>query len=468
MTSTDATPAALGAHLDALRAGFSLGDVPVPVVRANRLRRLADGIVRRADEVTAAVDADFGGRSELETLAAEVGLTAQMLRHMARRLPRWVRPVARPTLASGVPGIARLWVEPKGVAGVIAPWNYPFQLAVLPTATALAAGCKAMLKPSEFAPRTGALVAEIMGDVWGEDDLRVVTGDADVARAFSALPFDHLFFTGSTETGRAVARAAAANLTPVTLELGGKSPCLMMPDARPDRHAALAGWGKWFSAGQTCVAADFLLVPRGTGPAWADAMLGIARRFAAEGRGYTAIASDRHLDRLRALLEEARAAGAEIREAPLPEGADGRRMAPSVVLGAPDDCRLMQEEVFGPVLPIREYDGLDEALAWLAARPAPLAAYAFGADARRARRALGRIRSGGGAVNATMMHLAVRDMPFGGIGPSGMGAYRGRDGVMTFSHRRTVLEVPRIRGLAEMLLPPFDARARRAIRWLSR
>jgi coniferyl-aldehyde dehydrogenase len=470
MTSTEAAPDRLRADLDALRGGFSLDRVPPAAARARRLRRLADEIGRSRDDIAAAVSGDFGYRAELETLTAETGFTAQMIRHTARNLARWTRERVRPTLAAGLPGVARLWTEPKGVVGVIAPWNYPFHLAVLPAATALAAGCKVMLKPSEFSPRTAEIIAEVMGRVWDEDDLRVRTGGVETARAFSALPFDHLFFTGSTATGREVAKAAARNLTPVTLELGGKSPCVMMPDADPGLHAALAGWGKWFSAGQTCVAPDYLLVPEGTGRDWAEAMLAVARRFLADGgASYTSIASDRHLERLEALVAEAEAGGATVLRAELPRPAGtARTMPPAVVLGAPETSRLMTEEVFGPVLPIREYGAVEDAVERINAGPAPLSAYVFGRDAGRARAVLRRIRSGGGAVNATVMQLGVRDMPFGGIGQSGMGAYRGCDGVLTFSHRRTVLGVPDLRILRETLLPPYDARRRRAIRWMAR
>jgi coniferyl-aldehyde dehydrogenase len=474
MTSTettlpDASPASLQADLDALRSTFSLDTVRPAAVRAGQLRRLADEIGRSRDEIARAVSDDFGHRAELETLTAETGFTARMLRHTARHLGRWTRDRVRPAVMSGVPGVARLWTEPKGVAGVIAPWNYPFHLAVLPAATALAAGCKVMLKPSEFSPRTAAVIASVMGRVWDEDDLRIRQGGTETARAFSGLAFDHLFFTGSTATGREIAKAAAANLTPVTLELGGKSPCLMMPDAEPSTHAPLAGWGKWFSAGQTCVAPDYLLVPQGTGRAWADALLDVAHRFLAEAGDYSAIASDRHHQRLGDMVAEAEAAGATVLRAEPPARAGNETiMAPAVVLGAPDDCRLMEEEVFGPVLPIREYGELPDAVAWINARQAPLAAYVFGRDAAQARRTLRRVRSGGGAVNATVLHLGIPDMPFGGIGASGMGAYRGRDGILTFSHRRTVLGVPDLKLLKETLLPPYEARQRQAIRWTSR
>lgn len=436
-----------------LRAAFSLDAVPAPRARIARLRALSDAIAARRDEIVDTVSADFGHRSALETLTAEIAFTRDGIRRLVRRLPRWASDrsafVLRP-----LPGRTVIRREPKGVVGVMSPWNYPVQLALLPLATAVAAGNRVLIKPSERTPATADLLVRLIAEVFPPDEVAVVTGGPAVAEAVSRLPFDHLFFTGSTATGRKVALAAAANLTPVTLELGGKSPCIMMPDADPDTHALLAGWGKWFSAGQTCVAPDYLLVPRGTAGKWADAMLDVARRFLTErGDDYTALIDAGHADRLRAMLAE----GGDIRS--VETGLPGR-MDPTVVMGPPAGGRLMTEEIFGPVLPILEYGAPDDAAAFVNAADPPLALYAFGRDAGRARDLACRIRSGGATINGTILHLAVHDLPFGGIGTSGMGAYHGDRGLREFTHERGILTVfpgPWTR----MLAPPYPPIARR-------
>jgi coniferyl-aldehyde dehydrogenase len=293
------------------------------------------------------------------------------------------------------------------------------------------------------------------------DEVATVTGGPEVAAAISGLTFDHIFFTGSTATGRKVARAAAANLTPVTLELGGKSPCIMMPDAEPRMHAPLAGWGKWFSAGQTCVAPDYLMVPRGTADAWSDALLDVARGFLADGgRDYTALIDDAQRDRLRDLLVE----GGTIRT--LPIDLPGR-MAPTVVTDPPPGGGLMTEEIFGPILPILEYDSPEAAAQHVNKGDPPLAAYAFGRDADAATALMRTIRSGGAAINGTILHLAATGLPFGGIGTSGMGAYHGLRGLREFSHERGVLTVAQGPWLRQ-ILPPYPTLLRRALLRITR
>ena len=459
----------LRAAFDAQRAAFSLTDAPGRRERIARLRALEDAIRTRRTRLMAAVNEDFGHRSEMETLSSEIAFSLAGIKHMRRRLGRWARP-RRSWAANPVPG--RTWVlrEPKGVVGVMSPWNYPIQLALVPLATALAAGNRVMLKPSERSPASSEALAELLDDTFGDDLVAVALGGPEVAAAFSALPFDHLFFTGSTETGRKVAEAAARNLTPVTLELGGKSPCVMMPDATPEAHAPLASWGKWFSAGQTCVAPDYLLVPKGSAGMWADAMLAGASAFlnpASRSADYTSLIDERHAERLERMLAEAEAGGATVRRADPGGEPRARQMAPAVVLGAPEGSRLLTEEVFGPVLPILEYRDLDHARALMAERPDPLALYAFGADAGAARRFVAGVRSGGAAVNVAILHLAVHDLPFGGIGTSGMGAYHGERGFLEFSHERAVLVAPQSR-LMRVLIPPYDRTARRMIDRMAR
>jgi len=443
-----------------LRAAFSLETVPPPAARIERLKMLMRAIDANRDRIVATVSTDFGHRAPIETQTAEIGFTLQGIRHLIKRLPRWARP-RRSLLMQPLPGTTAVWREPKGVVGILSPWNYPVQLALLPLATAIAAGNRVLLKPSERTPATADLLAQLIAEVFPPDEAAVVTGGPDVASAVSALPFDHLFFTGSTETGRKVALAAAANLTPVTLELGGKSPCIMMPDADPATHVPLAGWGKWYSAGQTCVAPDYMLVPRGSARIWADAMLDVARGFiGADGRDYTALIDAAHAERLSAMLDEG---GTILRiETDLPG-----RMAPTVVIEPPQQGALMHDEIFGPILPILEYDSPEDVVGIVIGKNPPLALYAFGRDARAARALVARIRSGGATINGTILHLAVHDLPFGGIGTSGLGAYHGDRGLAEFTHERSVLTVAQ-GPWTRLLVPPYSAIMRRVIRRISR
>lgn len=438
-----------------LRAAFSLADVPEMPARIARLRALSRAIRAAHAEITAEVSADFGHRAEIETATAEIGFTCDAIAQLVRALPGWSR-LRRTFVLRPLPGWTEIWREPKGVVAVLSPWNYPVQLALVPLATAVAAGNRVLLKPSERTPRTSALLARLLGEVFPTEEVATVTGGPDVAAAVSGLAFDHIFFTGSTAVGRKVARAAAANLTPVTLELGGKSPCIMMPDADPRLHAPLAGWGKWFSAGQTCVAPDYLLVPRGTAGAWSDALLDVARGFLADdGRDYTALIDTAQRDRLAALLAE----GGTIRC--LPTELPGR-MAPTVVTDPPPGGGLMTEEIFGPILPVLEYDSPATAARHVNAGDPPLAAYAFGRDAQAAAALLRTIRSGGAAINGTVLHLAAAKLPFGGIGTSGMGAYHGLRGLQEFSHERGVLTVAQGAWLRR-ILPPYPPLLRKAL-----
>jgi coniferyl-aldehyde dehydrogenase len=436
-----------------LRAAFSLAAVPDTRARIARLRDLSRAI--HSAPLAAAISADFGHRAEVETATADIGSTLDAIAHLIRILPAWTRQRSR-WVMKPLPGRAAVWREPKGVVGILSPWNYPVQLALVPLATAIAAGNRVLLKPSERSPRTTEALARMLADVFPPDEVATVDGGPDVAAAVANLPVDHLFFTGSTATGRKVALAAATNLTPVTLELGGKSPCILMPDADPRTHAALVGWGKWFSAGQTCVAPDYLLVPRGTADAWGDAMLQVAEGFLADnGRDYTALIDTAHRDRLTAMLAE----GGTARQ--IPTDLPGR-MAPTIVTNPPLGGALMTEEIFGPILPIVEYDTPAEAAAHVNAGDPPLAAYAFGRDVAAATALMRTIRSGGAAINGTILHLAEASLPFGGIGTSGMGAYHGKRGLAEFSHERGVLTVAQHRW-TRLLLPPYPAFLRRSL-----
>lgn len=447
---------------DRLSEAFDLGSVPSVKARIARLDALADAVRTRTDEIIGAVASDFQGhRTEVETLTSEIAFSLDAIRHLKRVLPGWSK-VRRRRVVRPVPGRTELWREPKGVVAVLSPWNYPLQLALVPLATAVAAGNRVILKPSERSPATSALLADLLGAVFPADEVAVLTGGPDVAAAVCDLPLGHLFFTGSTEIGRKVAAAAARHLTPVTLELGGKSPAIALPDAVPADEAPAIAWGKWFSAGQTCVAPDFLLVPKGTAPAWAEALLKEARRFAGGPDDYTAMIDARAGNRIRGMIEEARAAGADIRVADV----DRPHTPPMVVLNPSEDVALMREEIFGPVLPILEY-GSEEDVVRRQRDARPLAAYAFGPDRAAATALLRRIRSGGAATGVPVLHLAVHDLPFGGIGTSGMGAYHGTRGLEAFSHERAVFHAAR-GPWVRMLAPPHPPLVRRIIRRMAR
>jgi coniferyl-aldehyde dehydrogenase len=355
------------------------------------------------------------------------------------------------------------------VVGIVVPWNYPLYLAVGPLVDALAAGNRVMVKMSEYTPRFSTLFAEQVQRYFGDDEVQVVTGDAAVAQAFTALPFDHLLFTGSTAVGHQVMRAASAHLTPVTLELGGKSPAIIGPGARFEAAVARILFGKAINAGQTCIAPDYVLLPRER----VGEFVALARRVAARlypdpanNRQYASIASDRHYERLLALRDEAVAAGATAE--PLGEGDAARRVLPPTLLtGVGEDTAVMREEIFGPLLPLVPYDDIDQALAWIAARPHPLALYLFEQDERLVERVLAHTHAGGVTVNDTLYHIAQHGLPFGGVGASGMGGYHGEAGFRTFSHFKPVFRQARFNG-AGLLNPPYGRRFRRMLELLLR
>jgi len=368
------------------------------------------------------------------------------------------------------PGRARIVKQPLGVVGVIAPWNYPVLLAVAPLVSALAAGNRVMIKMSELTPRTGELLARLMRGAFSDDRVTVFNGGVDLARAFAALPFDHLLFTGSTAVGRQVMAAAAPNLTPVTLELGGKSPALVAPGYPPDAAARRIMWGKCLNAGQTCIAPDYVLLPESAESAFVAAARDEVRRLYPSGAAsadYSAIVSDAHYRRLTAWAEEARQQGANL--IPLGDGLSdvSRKMPPVILTHVEDGMRVMQEEIFGPLLPVRTYAHFDEALAYITARPRPLAFYYFDEDRARTRRVLERTVAGGVTVNDTILHIGQVHLPFGGVGASGMGVYHGEAGFTTFSKRTGVFVQSRwsVLGAAK---PPYGRLAERLLRWMVR
>jgi acyl-CoA reductase-like NAD-dependent aldehyde dehydrogenase len=366
----------------------------------------------------------------------------------------------------------RAWVEPLplGVVGIIAPWNYPVNLVLAPLVGALAAGNRAIIKPSELTPRTSALLAETLRERFRADEIAVVEGGAEVAEAVTHLPLDHLFFTGSTSVGKKVAMAAAANLVPVTLELGGKSPAWIHPEYPLAKAAERIAVGKLFNAGQTCIAPDYVLVAEGHDEELARHLEAAAHRAYPDlprSPDYSAIVSERHLQRLVGLLDDARSRGARLVPLGPPAGASSRKLTPTVVLGATLDMKVMQEEIFGPILPILPYSSLEGAREQICRGPRPLALYYFDDDARRAEGLLRRTVSGGASINDTLVHFAQEALPFGGVGASGQGAYHGVAGFDRFSHMRGVLSASALAPARQVQSPPYGRLVDAAVAALS-
>jgi coniferyl-aldehyde dehydrogenase len=445
------------------RASRAQAEVPL-ALRRERLLKIRALLAQHGAALAQAVQADFGVRSPQLTEIADLFVLRTLLAGLLKNLARWMKPVRVRTPLYLQPARAFLLRQPLGVVGVISPWNYPVQLALGPVITALAAGNRVMLKPSELTPRTSALLAELIGQSFLPDELCVVQGEGDVAAAFAGLPFDHLFFTGSTAVGRKVAAAAAANLTPTTLELGGKSPCIIDASCDLDEAALKIAHGKLLNAGQTCIAPDYVLLPEGREAAFAQAFeRAVAALFPTfEGNpDYAAIINPRQHARLQALLDDARNDSARVQVlhpgGGHPAAAGSRQMPPALVFHPAPDSRLLNEEIFGPVLPVLAYRSLDEAIAHVNARPRPLALYWFGKDTASRDKVLARTVSGGVTVNDTLMHIAHPHLPFGGVGDSGWGAYHGEAGFLRLTQQKPVLLQSRwARG--ELFYPPYGKR----------
>ena len=440
--------------------------------RRDALARLAALLLENGDALADAVDRDFRGRARAETQLLELFPAVESIRHARRHVRAWMRPRRVPTGLWFKPGRSRVVPQALGVVGIVVPWNYPIYLAIAPVVSALATGNRVMVKMSEAAPATGGLLQRLVAERFDPALLTVVNGDAEMARAFVALPFDHLLFTGSTAVGREVMRAAAANLTPVTLELGGKSPAIVGRGMPAEEAAARILHGKCLNAGQTCIAPDYALVPRERLAAFeAGARAAVARMYPRLGDNgdYSAIIAPRHRERLVACVEEARGAGVRVVELN-PAGEDlgsGPKLAPTLLIEPSPELRVMREEIFGPVLPVIAYDALDEAIAFVNARPRPLALYVFDRDRAAIARVLERTVSGGVTVNETLLHVAQEELPFGGVGASGMGRYHGRAGFDTFSHAKAVFYPSRLNAVA-LFRPPYGRRFRALMRALLR
>lgn len=464
-----ASASAQTARLLAIQRSAQRRDGPPPArLRIARLRQLEVMVRQRAEAFARAISDDFGRRSEFETSLLEVAVLLSALRHTRRHVTWWMQPAYAEVSFNFWPGSAFVRSEPLGVVGILAPWNYPLQLSLAPLIDAIAAGNRAIIKPSEHTPRFSALLKEAVSDTFSEDVVAVVLGGPDVAADFSSQPFDHLIFTGSTAVGRRVAAAAAQNLTPTTLELGGKSPALICPSASLAKAAKTVAMGKFINAGQTCIAPDYVLVPRQNAMAFCEAVMAEAGRlYPPDSPDYSSLISAGAFDRMTEAVGQAVAAGARVLNHGQAPDRSQRLFPPVIVIDPPASCGLLQEEIFAPVLPVISYDTLEEAVGWIGDRPHPLALYVFAEDRREESYVLDRTQSGGVTVNATLLHVAQEGLPFGGVGASGWGAYHGKAGFDRLSHKRAVFRAGFI-NTASWLAPPYGARARRLLRFLLR
>lgn len=468
------TPAAMAARLDTMKAAF-VAARPEPLsVRQDRLERLAGLLKTHGEDLARAMSEDFGHRSHEQSMLTDIMPALSLVRYSQKNLKRWSRPERRgvmfPLGLLGARGEVRY--EPKGVIGIVSPWNFPIGLTLGPLAQVFAAGNRAMIKPSEYTERTSDLLADLLSRHFGGDEVAVALGGPDIGQAFCGLAFDHLLFTGATGVGKHVLRAAAEHLVPTTLELGGKSPTILGRGADIDRAAQRIALGKMMNAGQICLAPDYMLVPE---EAEARAVAAIGASVATmyptllANDDYTSVINRRHRDRLAGLVEDAVAKGAEaIVVNPGNEdfsASNGNKLPLTILRGVDDGMKVMQEEIFGPVLPVMTYRGIDQAIDYVNAHDRPLGLYYFGEDAAERERVLTRTISGGVTVNDVIFHVSADDLPFGGIGPSGMGSYHGIEGFRTFSHARAVYQQPRLNVAALAgLMPPYGKATQRTLK----
>ncbi len=455
--------------LTAQRRAFEAERMPSFEVRRNRLQRLLQMTRQHGESLAAAMAQDFGHRARQESLLADVFTVESGARHALKHLRRWMKTRRVATPLHFLPGRNVLMRQPLGVVGIVSPWNYPYYLAMAPAVAALAAGNRVLIKPSELTPATSALMARLVAEHFAPEEMQVITGDADVGKAFTTLPFDHLFFTGSTPVGRLVAQAAAKNLTPVTLELGGKSPALVDRSCNLPLTASRLAFGKLFNAGQTCVAPDYLLVPRELVEPLTQQILAEMRRMYPQIAGnadYTSIVSPRHFARLQGLIADAAQRGARVLRSHVDQP-DDRRLVPTLLLEVPPDATVMHEEIFGPLLPVVAYDRVDDALAHINRGDRPLALYWFGQDGAARDHVMRETHAGGVTVNDCLWHLGQEEQPFGGVGASGMGAYHGEWGFRTFSKDKPLFIQSRFAG-TRLFQPPYGATFERLLSLLKR
>lgn len=443
--------------------------------RIDRLDRTIDVLVANAERISDAMNSDFGCRPRQVNLMTDVTGSLENLKHAKKHLRKWMKAEKRPSMfpLGLLGGRSSIQYQPKGVVGVIAPWNFPLGMVFEPLAGVIAAGNRAMIKPSEFTPATSGVIAEMVSKTFDPAEIAVVTGGPEVGQAFSSLAFDHMVFTGATSVARHIMAAASKNLVPVTLELGGKSPTIISETADLREAIERTMVGKMLNAGQVCIAPDYVMLPEGKiNEAVAIAKDVIAEMYPTllENEQYTAMLNDRHFQRMQKNIDDATERGAEV-VAINPANEDfsvnpTQKIPPTLILNPDDEALCMQDEIFGPLLPLKTYSKFEDAIAYINARPRPLAAYYFGKDGAEEHRFLTGTTSGGACVNDVMFHMLQKDLPFGGVGPSGMGSYHGIEGFKAFSHAKSVYKQPGKIPVTKLagFMPPYGDASEKSIK----
>ena len=443
--------------------------------RIDRLDRTIDVLVANAEKISEAMNADFGCRPRQVNLMTDVTGSLENLKHAKKHLRKWMKAEKRPSMfpLGLLGGRSSIQYQPKGVVGVIAPWNFPLGMVFEPLAGVIAAGNRAMIKPSEFTPATSQLIDEMVSKTFDPAEIAVVTGGPEVGQAFSSLAFDHMVFTGATSVARHIMAAASKNLVPVTLELGGKSPTIISETADLREAIERIMVGKMLNAGQVCIAPDYVMLPEGK----MDEAVAIAREVVAQmyptllnNEQYTAMLNERHFQRMQKNIDDANDRGAQI-VAINPANEDfsvnpTQKIPPTLILNPDDDALCMQDEIFGPLLPLKTYTKFEDVISYINARPRPLAAYYFGKDSTEEHRFLTGTTSGGACVNDVMFHMLQKDLPFGGVGPSGMGSYHGIEGFKAFSHAKSVYKQPGKIPVTKLagFMPPYGDASEKSIK----
>ncbi|QWC99118.1 aldehyde dehydrogenase family protein [Polynucleobacter paneuropaeus] len=456
-------------QLEEIKTAYIAEPNPSLEVRLERIRKIEQMITANEDKICKALEADFGFRHPMETRLAEFGMIYQACKHTSKHLKEWMKPTQVET--PGFLGSSQAWIESQsiGVVGILSPWNYPIQLALLPAIAAIAAGNRVWLKTSERSSRTSGFLAGLIQEYFHPTEFCVSTGGPDVAEIFASLPFDHLFFTGSEVIAKKVMRSAAENLTPVTLELGGKSPAVIDSSAKLADAAASIVYGKLINAGQTCIAPDYVLLQQGQLDLFVAELKQAAQKQYSANTQLTGPIDENQLARWKFLVEDAVTRGAQV--IPLLTEVENENFMPVALLNVSKDAAVMQEEIFGPILPIVVIEDINAAITYVNSKPNPLALYWFGRDNKNQVRWISETRSGGMTINDTLLHAAVETLPFGGIGASGMGAYRGKTGFDTLSHQKSVLEVHSFLGIkmfkgTNMARPPYGKKTEFLLRLL--
>ena len=461
--------------LEAQRADFLASGPASAATRIDRIDRGIDALITYADKLSEAINADFSCRPREITLLTDVGASIAPMKHARKHLHKWMKGEKRPTAfpLNLLGGRSRIEYQPLGVVGIISPWNFPVSMVFAPMSGALAAGNRVMIKPSEFTPATSSVLETMINATYDTNEVAIFTGGPEIGQAFSNLPLDHLLFTGATSVARHIMAAAARNLVPVTLELGGKSPVIVSRTADLETTLQRIMMGKTMNAGQICLAPDYLLVPEEK----LHEVIATAQKVVASmypsllgNEQYTSVVNERHYQRLTGYLAEARERGVNTIEInPANEDFSQQqgtyKIPPTLIPEPPEDLKVLQEEIFGPLLPIKTYREFSETIDYVNAKPRPLAAYYFGSDPEEQIAVETRTTSGGMCINDVIMHIGQEDLPFGGVGPSGMGSYHGLEGFRTFSHAKSIYRQTKFNfGKLSGMLPPYNKATEKSIK----